>query len=72
MEFTSNLRNAFNASSRGEIGEYFTGNRFSIRSEMGLRLGYFANISMNFSYNHLRLPAPQEDADLLLIGLDLT
>ena len=41
---------------------------------MGLRIGYFANISMNFSYNHIRLPAPQEDADLFLIGprFDLT
>jgi len=74
FKFQTNPRNAFNVLMNGEIGEYFTGSRVSLGSVMGLRIGYFANISMNFSYNHIRLPAPQEDADLFLIGprFDLT
>ncbi|TXD77915.1 carbohydrate binding family 9 domain-containing protein [Algoriphagus ratkowskyi] len=73
-KFQTNPRKALNISVNGEVGEYFTGNRVSFASEMGLRLGYFANISMNFTYNRIRLPAPQEDADLYLIGprFDLT
>ena len=41
---------------------------------MSWRMGYIANISMNFSYNKIRLPEPQNDADLFLIGprIDLT
>lgn len=74
FRFQTNPRKALNVSVNGEVGEYFTGNRVSMASELGLRIGYFANISMNFSYNHIRLPAPQEDADLFLVGprFDLT
>jgi hypothetical protein len=59
---------------RGEIGEYFTGNIKTISGSMNWRMGYLANISMNFSYNNIRLPEPQNDADLFLIGprIDLT
>lgn len=41
---------------------------------MNWRMGYLANISMNFSYNNIRLPEPQNNADLFLVGprIDLT
>jgi hypothetical protein len=41
---------------------------------MGLRIGYTANVSMNFNYARIRLPEPQSDADLILVGprIDLT
>jgi hypothetical protein len=37
-------------------------------------MGYTANISMNFSYNKIQLPEPQNDADLFLVGprIDIT
>jgi hypothetical protein len=59
---------------RGDFGEYFTGNIRTVQGTMSWRMGYIANISMNFSYNNIRLPEPQNDADLFLIGprIDLT
>ncbi len=74
FNFQSNPRKAFNVMLRSEFGEYYTGKIASIRSEMALRMGYTANISMNFSYNKIELPEPQNDADLFLIGprIDLT
>lgn len=66
--FTGNPRNIFNYQVRSEIGEYFTGNIFRLSGELSYRLGYLANISMNFSYNNLQLPGPQTSAQLFLIG----
>lgn len=74
LEFKSNPRNMFNVTLKADGGEYYTGNYFSLVSELGLRMGYLANISMNFNYARVRLPAPQSDADLVLVGprIDLT
>ncbi|SFA76520.1 DUF5916 domain-containing protein [Algoriphagus aquimarinus] len=74
VELKSNPRKLFNITLTSEFGQYFTGNIRKIQSEMALRLGYIANISMNFSYNQIRLPEPQADANLLLVGprIDLT
>lgn len=74
FEFRSNPRQAFNFRLEGEAGEYFTGDIATLRSELAWRIGYTANIGMNFSYNRIRLPEPQNDADLLLVGprIDLT
>ncbi|TXE14523.1 carbohydrate binding family 9 domain-containing protein [Algoriphagus aquimarinus] len=74
VELKSNPRKFFNITLMSEFGQYFTGNIRKIQSEMALRLGYIANISMNFSYNQIRLPEPQADANLLLVGprIDLT
>lgn len=74
INFQSDPRKAFNLQVNSEFGEYFTGKITSIRSQLGWRLGYIANIGMNFSYNRIRLPEPQNDADLFLIGprIDLT
>lgn len=74
FEFRSNPRQPFNVRLEGQAGEYFTGDIASLRSEIAWRIGYIANIGMNFSYNRIRLPEPQNDADLLLVGprIDLT
>ncbi len=74
VSFQSDPRKAFNLELNSEWGEYFTGRITSIRSQLGWRIGYTANISMNFSYNRIRLPEPQNDADLFLVGprIDLT
>ncbi len=59
---------------RGEMGQYFTGDIKTLQGTMNWRLGYLANISMNFSYNNIKLPEPQNSADLFLVGprIDLT
>lgn len=74
LEYSSNPRNAFNVKLEAEGGQYYTGNFQRVVSEMGLRLGYKANISMNFNYARIRLPDPQSDANLILVGprIDLT
>ncbi|OOG70657.1 carbohydrate binding family 9 domain-containing protein [Algoriphagus sp. A40] len=74
VEYQSNPRNVFNILMEAEAGQYFTGNFQRMTSQMGLRLGYLANISMNFNYARIRLPEPQNDADLVLVGprIDLT
>jgi hypothetical protein len=74
LTFQSNPRKAFNIELNAEVGEYFTGTIASIRSQLGIRLGYTANISMNFTYNKIDLPEPQNNASLLLVGprIDLT
>jgi Domain of unknown function (DUF5916) len=74
VEFKSNPRKPLNINMVGEFGEYFTGNIQRITSQTGVRLGYRANISMNFNYARIRLPYPQTDANLVLVGprIDLT
>lgn len=74
LRYFSNPRNVFSVVGRAEIGEYFTGNIKTLAGTMNWRMGYLANISMNFSYNNIRLPEPQNSADLFLIGprIDLT
>jgi hypothetical protein len=72
--FQSNPRKAFNVMLLSDFGEYFTGTIASVGGAMAIRMGYKANISMNFSYNKIDLPEPQNDANLLLVGprIDLT
>jgi len=74
IEYQSNPRNVFNIMLDAEAGQYFTGNFQRITSQMGVRIGSLANISMNFNYARIRLPEPQSDADLILVGprIDLT
>jgi hypothetical protein len=74
VEYQSNPRNVLNIMLEAEAGEYFTGNFQRVTSQLGVRLGYLANISMNFNYARIRLPEPQSDANLLLVGprIDLT
>ncbi|PRY89975.1 DUF5916 domain-containing protein [Mongoliibacter ruber] len=74
VQYFGNARKPFFVTARGDIGEYFNGDIRTLQGAMNWRLGYLANISMNFSYNNIRLPEPQNDADLFLIGprIDLT
>jgi hypothetical protein len=74
FRYMANPRRVFYLTARGEMGQYYTGNIKSISGSLNWRMGYLANISMNLSYNNIRLPEPQNDADLFLIGprIDLT
>ncbi|UJP66253.1 DUF5916 domain-containing protein [Mongoliitalea daihaiensis] len=74
LRYFSNPRNVLSVIGRLEVGEYFTGDIKTLAGTMNWRLGYLANISMNFSYNNIRLPEPQNSANLFLIGprIDLT
>lgn len=74
FQYFSNPRNPVYVTVIGNFGEFFTGTIKGLQGTMSLRMGYLANISMNFSYNNIRLPEPQNNADLFLIGprIDLT
>ncbi|MFD2200438.1 DUF5916 domain-containing protein [Shivajiella indica] len=74
FRYLGNARKTLYLTLRGDFGEYFTGNIKSIGGTMNYRMGYLANISMNFSYNNINLPEPQNSANLFLIGprVDLT
>lgn len=72
--FNSDARKVFFTNLSGRIGEYFNGHRFNIGGSATYRYIPWGFISLNFSYNRIRLPEPYNDADLLLIGprIDLT
>ncbi|MBN7809846.1 hydrolase [Algoriphagus sp. H41] len=74
LEYKSNPRNPVNLELDAEAGQYYTGNFQRVTGQMGLRMGYLANVSMNFNYARIRLPELQSDADLILVGprIDLT
>jgi len=74
IKYRSNPRKKLNIDLIGEFGEYFTGNIQRLTTQTGIRFGYIANVSMNFNYARIRLPQPQRDADLILVGprIDLT
>lgn len=74
FRYIGNPRKALFFTLRGDMGQYFTGNIKTLQGTMNWRLGYLANVSMNFSYNNIRLPEPQNSADLFLVGprIDLT
>lgn len=62
----------------GGIGQYFNGTRANIQGEAGLRIQPFGRVSLDFTYNRIKLPDDDQDREittnLLLLGpkLDLT
>jgi len=74
INYQSNERNKlfFDVSTRS--GEYYNGQRINLSGEASYRFQPFGVLSLNFTYNGIRLPAPYNNSDLILIGpkLDLT
>ena len=56
------------------IGGYFNGTRFNLEGNLGYRFQPYGSLSVDLSYNRIRLPAPYLDGNLVLIGprLDVT
>lgn len=52
----------------GRIGNYYNGHRQNAAGTLSLRLQPRAVISVDFSYNRIRLPKPYNSADLILIA----
>lgn len=72
--YMSNARKRLFFSVNGRVGQYYNGYRQSAAGTLNYRLQPYAGISLDFSYNRIRLPKPYRDADLVLIGprVDLT
>ncbi len=56
------------------IGQFYNGERYSLRGNLGIRLQPFAQIGIDFNLNRITLPDPYASTDLFLIGprIDLT
>jgi hypothetical protein len=72
--FASNARRKLFYNIQTRSGQYYNGSRVSFDGSLSYRLQPHAVISMNFTYNRIRLPSPYNDADLILLGpkFDLT
>ena len=72
--YVSNLRRQLGFGIESSYGGFFNGNRFSIGGGVIYRRQPYANISIQFDYNEIELPAPYSDNNFWLIGpkIDLT
>jgi hypothetical protein len=66
--FTSDFRKKVNFRLETRSGDYFNGSRLNLSGALNFRFQPYAVVSLDFSANRIRLPAPYSDADLLLIG----
>ncbi|MEX2512959.1 MAG: DUF5916 domain-containing protein [Cyclobacteriaceae bacterium] len=74
IDFRTDPRKSLALRGTGQLGQYYNGTMANFIGMVEWRIGYRANITMNLSYSRIRLPEPQKDADLFLIGprIDLT
>ena len=72
--YFSDSRRKWNVRMRGTYGEYFNGMRAGVSGEFNYRIQPFGSIAANVSVNRLNMPAPYNDATLLLLGpnIDIT
>lgn len=68
LNYQSNQRRKVNYYFQSRLGEYFNGHRQNIDGGINFRLQPHAVLSMTFSYNRIRLPAPYGSSDLVLLG----
>lgn len=66
--FTSDARKKIFFTVNGRIGQYYNGHRQSAMGSIGLRLQPHAVVSVEFSYNRIRLPKPYNSSDLILFA----
>ncbi len=66
--FTSNFRKPLSFELETRSGEYYNGTRLNLEGSLNYRIQPYGTISVDITYNRIRLPAPYADADLLLVG----
>lgn len=74
FNYSSDMRKIFSYSLNGYLGQFFNGDRTSLRTTLNYRFQPLVAIRLDVNYNRLRMPKPYNDADLWLIGprVDLT
>lgn len=74
FEFNSDQRKKFNARIQTRGGQYFNGTLINVGGSLNYRMQPFGVFSVDFDVSSVRLPAPYNSADILLIGprIDLT
>ena len=70
LDFTyeSDTRKVFSFSARTDIGQYYNGYRFSLTSDLRLRLQPYFTLSLRSSYNYIELPKPYPTNSIWFIG----
>ncbi len=68
LNYTSNARKRFYFNFQTRLGQYYNGERQNTDGSMSYRFQPHAVISINFSYNRIRLPQPYNSTDLVLVG----
>ncbi len=74
VQYQSDMRKMFNLGTTITKGGFYNGNINVLEGHMTYRYQPYMNLSFNFSFNDIHLPAPFERADFWLLGpkLDLT
>lgn len=74
LQYQSDIRKLFNFWSTLYKGGFYNGQINTVEGQLVFRYQPYMNLSFNFSYNDIRLPAPFKQADFWLLGpkLDLT
>jgi hypothetical protein len=74
FEVRGDQRQLFSVNVGGYLGQYFSGHRYSLETEINYRWQPYFALRLTTSYNRLNMPAPLATTDLFLIGprLDLT
>ena len=72
--YTSDARKKFFVDISTRSGQYYNGTRMNLTGRLNYRFQPLGVISVDFSYNGIRLPAPYNSSDLVLFGprVDLT
>lgn len=74
IDYRSDRRKKLSYNLTTIYGQYYNGQRFNLRGNIGYRIQPYAQIGVDFNYNHIVLPEPYASSDLYLIGprIDLT
>lgn len=68
INFISNVRKPFFFSASTRFGGYFNGQIGQLQGTLSYRQQPYGIFSLDFTYNHIRLPQPFTTSDLLLVG----
>ena len=74
ISYNSNFSKNLNYNFEATFGEFYNGTKFSIETEVALRIQPHFNGSIKVNYDKIDFPAPYSSGELLLIGpkLDIT
>jgi hypothetical protein len=74
LQYRSDVRKLFNFGTTLSAGGFYNGDIKTVEGILEYRYQPYMNLSFNFSYNDINLPAPFKKAEFWLLGpkLDLT
>ena len=67
FSYSSDRRKVFSFTARTDIGQFYNGNRFSLTSDLRLRIQPYFTASISSSYNYIDLPDPYATESILFV-----